>query len=60
MASELPRDTHGLQVPDNNSAIDSSGGKVVTLAVEPQHGRTARPDGAGQAFRIILKQVVVR
>ena len=60
MPSQFSGDTHRLQVPHNYRAVDTSGSEVVALTVEPQHRRMAGSYRARYAFRIILKQVVVR
>lgn len=60
MTSQLARDTHGVEIPYDDGAINASGGEEVALAVEAQRCRVAGADRIGDVFRVVLKQVVVR
>lgn len=60
MAPQLPRDPHRLEIPHHDGAVTSPRGEIVSLAVEAHHGGVAGANGVGDAFWIVLKQVVVR
>ena len=59
MASELARHAHGLQVPDDDCAINAPRGEEVALAVEANACRVAGPDGVGDIFGVVLEEVIV-
>jgi hypothetical protein len=55
MPSELASDPHSVEIPDDNGAVYTARGEVITLAVEAQACRVARSDGVGDVLRIVLK-----
>ena len=59
MTPELPRDAHGLEVPDDDGAVDAAGGEVVAPAVEAQACGVTGANGVGDVLGVILQQVVV-
>lgn len=59
VAPQLARDTHGIEVPDDNGAIDTARGEIVAFAVEAQTGGMAGADRVGDVFGVVLQQVVL-
>ena len=60
MASEFARHTHGVEIPDDDCAINATRGKVVAVAVEAHACRVPGPNCVGDIFRVVLKKVIVR
>lgn len=59
MASELASDTHGVQVPYDDSAINAARREIVALVVEAQTCCMAGSDGVGDVFWVVLEEIVV-
>ena len=59
MTPQLPRDAHGLEVPDDDGAVDATGGEVVAPTVEAQTCRVTGADRVGDVLGVVLQQVVV-
>lgn len=54
MAPQLPRNTHSIQVPNDDGTVNATGGEEVALAVEAQACCMARTNGVGDIFGIVL------
>ena len=52
--SQLARNAHGVQVPNDDGAIDATRGEVVPLAIEAHACRMARTDCVGNVLWVIL------
>lgn len=59
MTPELASDTHSVEVPYDDGAINAARGEVVTFAIEAQTCRMAGSDRIGNVFGVVLEEIVV-
>lgn len=59
MAPELASDTHGVQVPYDDGAINAARREVVALVIEAQACRMARSYRVGDVFWVVLEEIIV-
>jgi hypothetical protein len=59
MAPQFLRYTHGLQIPDHNSTVNTTRGEVVAFPIETKACRMTGTDGVRDILRIVLEQIVV-